>query len=138
LLKLCKYLDIILKDGDDSDISVTELCDEIQSIKTLLSDDENSPLKILQYLKTNELQNALPSLRIASYRILLTIPVTVAACERSFSKLKLIKTYLRSSMSNERLNSLALLSIENAVAQKMDTSESIKRFADMKARKKNF
>jgi hypothetical protein len=33
---------------------------------------------------------------------------------------------LRSPMSNERLNSLALLSIKNAVAQKADTSESIK------------
>jgi hypothetical protein len=45
LLKLFKDLDIILKDGDDSDISGAELCDEMQSIKTLLSDDENSPLK---------------------------------------------------------------------------------------------
>jgi hypothetical protein len=107
LLKLRKDLDIILTGGDDSDFSGTELCDEIQSIKTLLSDDVNSPLKILQYLKTTELQNTLPILWIAQ-RILLTIPVTVAACERSFSKLKLIKTYLRSSMSNERLNSLAL------------------------------
>jgi hypothetical protein len=41
-------------------------------------------------------------------------------------------------MSNEHLNSLVLLSIENATAQKVDMSESIKRFADMKARKKNF
>jgi hypothetical protein len=64
--------------------------------------------------------------------------VTVAACERSLSKLKLIKTYLRSSMSNERLNSLALLSTENATAQKAVMSESIKRFADLKARKNNF
>jgi hypothetical protein len=93
-------------------------------------------VNILQYLKTNELQNALPNSWIAS-RILLTIPVTVTACERSCSKLKLIKTYLRSSMSNERLDSLALLFIENATAKKMDMSESIKRFADMKARRKN-
>jgi hypothetical protein len=45
LLKLCKDLDTILTDGDDSDISRTELCDEIQSIKTLLSVDVNSPLE---------------------------------------------------------------------------------------------
>jgi hypothetical protein len=53
LLKLCKDLDIILSDGDDSDISGTELCDEIQLIKTLLSGDVNSPLTILQYFKIN-------------------------------------------------------------------------------------
>jgi hypothetical protein len=81
LLKLCKDLDIILTDGDDSDISRTELCYEIQSVETFLSDDVNSPLKILQYLKTNGLQNALPNLWIAS-KILLTIPVTIAECEQ--------------------------------------------------------
>ena len=45
-------------------------------------------------------------------RIFLTIAVSVATCERSFSKLKLIKNYLRSSMSTLRLRNLAILSIE--------------------------
>jgi len=43
---------------------------------------------------------------------MLTIPVSVASAERSFSKLKLIKSNLRSTMSQQRLNRLALLSIE--------------------------
>jgi hypothetical protein len=55
--------------------------------------------------------NSFPNASIA-YRILLTIPVTVASAERSFSKLKLIKTYLRSTMLQERLNGLAILSIK--------------------------
>jgi len=53
-------------------------------------------------------------------RILLTIPVTVASGERSFSKLKLIKTYVRSTMGDERLSSLAILSIENDIAENLD------------------
>jgi hypothetical protein len=36
---------------------------------------------------------------------------TVASAERSFSKLKLLKNYLR-SMSQERLNNLAMCTIE--------------------------
>ena len=47
-----------------------------------------------------------------AYRILLTIPVTVAFVERRFSKLKLIKSYLRSTMSQKKFSRLAILSIE--------------------------
>jgi len=43
---------------------------------------------------------------------MLTIPISIASAERSFSKLKLIKSYLRSTMSQQRLKELALLSIE--------------------------
>ena len=38
------------------------------------------------------------------YRILLTIHVTIAFAERHFLKLKLIKSYLRSTMSQQRLS----------------------------------
>ena len=44
-------------------------------------------------------------------RTAFTIPVTVPVTERRFSKLKLIKTHLRSTMSQECLNGLALISI---------------------------
>jgi len=40
--------------------------------------------------------------------LFLTIPVTVATAERSFSKLKIIKSYLPSSMSQERLDEMDL------------------------------
>ena len=40
---------------------------------------------------------------------MLRIPVSVASAGRSFSKLKLIKSYLRSTMSQQRLNGLISL-----------------------------
>ncbi|KAF3448961.1 hypothetical protein FNV43_RR09682 [Rhamnella rubrinervis] len=52
--------------------------------------------------------------------ILLTIPVTVASAERSFLKLKLIKSYLRSTMSQKRLNGLAMMSIEKDILKQID------------------
>ena len=48
----------------------------------------------------------------AAYMMYMTVPVTVAAAERSFSKLKLIKNFFQRSMSQKRLNGLALLSME--------------------------
>lgn len=53
------------------------------------------------------MDNFYPNAMIA-YRILLTIPVTVASAEKSFSKSKLIKFYLRSTMPHERLNELVM------------------------------
>jgi len=43
---------------------------------------------------------------------MLTILVSIASAKRNFSKLKLIKFYLRLTMSQERLNELTLISIE--------------------------
>ena len=39
------------------------------------------------------------------------LPITVTSTERSFSKLKLLKSYLLSTMSQERLNELDILYI---------------------------
>lgn len=65
----------------------------------------------------------------------LTLPVTSASAERSFSKLKLIKTYLRSTMSQSRLSGLATLSIEHELASKLDLDKVIKEFASAKNRR---
>ena len=36
-------------------------------------------------------------------------PATAATCERSFSLMRVIKSYLRSTMTNERFNHLSVL-----------------------------
>ena len=57
--------------------------------------------------------------------------------ERSFSKLKLVKNYLRNTMGQDRLNSLTLLSIEHEQLRKLDFTSVINKFAALKARKKS-
>ena len=43
--------------------------------------------------------------------IFATLPVTTASSERSFSAMRRLRTYLRSTMGEQRLTSLALLSV---------------------------
>ena len=90
-------------------------------------------LKLLGSYTTADLQGVFPNVTTV-LRILLTIPITVASAERSSSKLKLIKTYLGSTMTQNRLAGLAQISIENDIASKPDYSALIDYFANMKAR----
>ena len=48
--------------------------------------------------------------------ILATLPVTTASSERSFSPLRRLKTYLRKTTGEERLNGLAMLQIHRDIA----------------------
>ena len=75
---------------------------------------------------------------VSALLLFLTLPVTVATAERSFSKLRLIKNYLRSTMGQDRLCALALLSIEAESAHFMKTDKLIECFASAKARRKTF
>lgn len=68
-------------------------------------------------------------------RIFLSLPVTVAGGERAFSKMKIIKNYLRSTMLQERHNNLAILSIERDLAQSLNYNDIINDFAIKKARR---
>ena len=54
----------------------------------------------------------------------LTIPVTSCESERSFSQLKLLKTYRRSTMSADRLSGLALMKINGSKCEKIQKSQS--------------
>jgi len=68
-------------------------------------------------------------------RIFITIAVSVATCDRNFSKLKLIKNYLRSSMSTLRMRNLAILSIEQQLTDEINFDIAVEEFANKKARK---
>lgn len=62
-------------------------------------------------------------------RVLCTLPATNASAERSFSSLRRIKTWLRTTMLQKRLNGLALLNINYDIA--VEPEEVIERFSKM-------
>ena len=66
------------------------------------------------------------------------MPVSVASGERSFSKLKIIKNYLRTSMTQERMSNLSIIAIESEIAESLNIHEAIDDFVSKKSRRINF
>ncbi|GFT33522.1 hypothetical protein TNCV_4381221 [Trichonephila clavipes] len=82
-------------------------------------------LGLLKYIIESKLEDVLPNIVIM--RIFLTSTISNASCEKCFSKLKLIKNYLRSIMSTSKLTNLAILAIECGIH--IDIYNGIKDFA---------
>ncbi|GBM91697.1 hypothetical protein AVEN_24872-1 [Araneus ventricosus] len=92
----------------------------------------NSPaLDFLNYLYTTGLHENYSDLTTA-LRIYLTLPVSVASNERSFSKLKIIKHYLRNLTKQDHLSNLAVINTEHEKASKISYDDVIKTFAAKK------
>jgi len=93
-------------------------------------------LLLSSILKTR-LDEVYPNVCIA-FRIMLNCLDSVARAERSFSKLKLIKTFSRFHMTDSRLSSLEMLSIEALSVCSLDLDDVIKAFACQKAHSEPF
>jgi len=65
-------------------------------------------------------------------RIFCTLPVSTCTAERAFSAMKLLKSYLRNTMTDERLTGLALMYIHPDVD--IDVGNVIQRFMAMPAK----
>lgn len=77
-----------------------------------------TPVQLLTFLTEHDLQKTVPE-ATKLLKLVLTIPSTTASVERSFSALKHIKTYSRNRMEQNRLSSLALISIEKERLMKL-------------------
>lgn len=73
-------------------------------------------------------------------KVLVTIPMTTAEAKQCFSCLQRVKTFLRSTMDEDRLSALAMMSIEKEMTRKItDFNERIiERFASKKERRMDF
>ena len=94
----------------------------------LLNTPSPEPTKLLQYIIKHGLEGCFANLSIV-IRILLTLPASVASAERSFSKLKLIKNYLRTTMSQDRLSDLGILSVDSEETYTVQLELVVEAFA---------
>jgi hypothetical protein len=119
-------------------LDASESCLEIESFKhqaqtSLPCVESATPLEPCQLIQDYALSGCYPDIEIALH-IYLTLPVTVVSCERSFSKLKIIKNYLRSSMAQDRLSNLSIVPIEYDIAKTINFDYVIDEFPSVKAR----
>jgi hypothetical protein len=111
-----------------------ELNDLISELKILIFTLPSGTLSAMEIFKHMRYVDCYPNASIA-HRILFIVHVTVASAERSFSKLKLLKNYLRSAMSQERLNRLATLCIEKKLLDDIDINSIIDDFVSKNVRR---
>ena len=68
-------------------------------------------------------------------RLILTLPVSTATTERSFSTMKIMKTKLRNKMEDEFLTNSMVIYIERKIAESFNSDLIIDDFKSLKKRK---
>ncbi|GBO22676.1 hypothetical protein AVEN_69333-1 [Araneus ventricosus] len=88
------------------------------------------PSCVLKILASNRLHDKAYDNLYELYEVVCALSVTQVHCERTFSKLKIIKNRLRNSLSEENLESYVLLSIEKELLDNLDGEKIIDRFEE--------
>lgn len=105
--------------GENS-TTIEQIISQAKLVKTML----NKAVDIFEVHKElTSLEPAFNEIKNIITKILV-IPVSSAAAERSFSAMGRIKTYLRSTMTTERLHNTAILSIERELSSPLINDRS--------------
>jgi len=110
-----------------SDIN-SDLTSQLLSIKEIIKNKIlNSIQALASFILENDFTTSYSDI-LGACIIYLTLPVTVATVERSFSKLKIIKSYLRNSIGQERLSNISILNIEQRRTKEIDMDKILTNF----------
>lgn len=93
--------------------------------------------EILPFIIANDLESVYPSMTNL-YKIFYTLATNSAGAERSFSRLRKIKAYQRTTIGEQRLNDLALISIESECAMDVDFNIILDKMKCVKTRRLAF
>ncbi|KAL4103836.1 hypothetical protein QTP88_019171 [Uroleucon formosanum] len=133
IIKSCYDFVVLYK----SDVG-SELLSQILSLKEIIVDNNLKSIRDLAiFIVQHDFLTSYSEV-LAACILFLTLPVTVATAERSFSKLKLIKNYLRNSMGQTRLSNIAMLNIEQHRTAELSLDNIISQFSNLKARRMKF
>ena len=92
-------------------VDLKQLENEFSVVKHFIREKKASIKTIQEVSEMNPVNEAFPA-TISLLRDCLCLPVSSTTCERSFSRMKLIKTYCRNSTGDERLSDPTVLTVE--------------------------
>ena len=116
--KLCSLEDSFRPLIDVFDTNKTSSTDKVVKRATVLPDD----------IEKHKLYPNVAKV----YRLLLSSSPSVCKSEWSFSRLKLLKNYLRSTISQDRLNALMMLNCERDIVDAIDIQHVVDRWANVR------
>ena len=94
--------------------------------------DVSREIFMYKLILDKQVQGSFPNVVLRMYLVLM---ISNCTAERSFSKMKLIKNRLRTTMCSGRLSHLALMSIESDILREINFEDLVTTFAKIKARK---
>ena len=126
--------------GDD--LSSSDLQSQLKILRTLYIEkkkDEKPSISGLKYvLQSLSLsQRELLDMVCRTFQLLIVMPATNCTSERSFSALRRIKSYLRSTMSQARLNHLMVLHYHQDMTDNLDLKTIVNYFISAKESRQN-
>ena len=116
------------------DLDWDKVVSELQLVSQLLSLDASTTTistvaEFAEWLKLSPSRSFLSHVE-SMVTLVLTLPATNATSERVFSTLKRLKTYLRNTMTQKRLNSTLLLHTYKELTDKLNVEEIISLFVE--------
>ena len=127
-----------------NDIDMAKLTTQLSMMEDMM---KNSTMKIKQVTSVRticDILNSEPGAKkfmsavVLLLKLYFTIPVTTATAERSFSTLRRVKTYLRSTMTQCRLNNVMLLHCHKEITKYIDVRKVAAEFASRNVERKQF
>lgn len=131
----CSYLHSFINHYNYFEINISKMLTEFPSAKSLLQSNKIIQLNFDSIVSSLSQLPAAFSETLKIISILKILPITTASNERFFSSLKNVKTFLRTTMGDNRLSDLMVLNVEKEEAKFVDLYKAVDAFSNMKQRR---
>lgn len=115
-----------------SDLDIQRLLTQLEMLQTTVSGPISTFSDIVKWFAENPGLTSMFSEVKVIIKLILVLPATNAVSERSFSTLRRVKSYLRSTMTESRLNSLLTLHTYKEMVDLIDPQDIVRSYVGVK------